>query len=336
MPGKNVKRIYQTYPMAVIGIGLAILYWLLEGVVMTIWFHEGGFVSQLFSPDPHEIWMRSAVVGALAAFSIYGQFIINRRKKVEKRLEEACEKETGLRSDLEAEVTKRGEFTRVLVHELQTPVTSILASSELLTLELPEGALLQLANIVNRGASNLNRQIGELLDLARGETGALELTVTSMEPLPLSQAVLDELVPVAARRGQRLTADLPSHLSQIVADQDRLRQVILNLLNNAFKYTPEGGSVILRAGEEDGGLVVEIEDTGSGIPQEYQDRIFDLFYRVPDAKGRAAGSGIGLALCKKLVELHGGHIWVKSREGGGSTFGFSVPLATASETKELV
>ena len=115
------------------------------------------------------------------------------------------------------------------------------------------------------------------------------------------------------------------------ADETRLRQVVLNLLSNACKFTPEGGKITLRAREGDATLVVEVQDTGVGIAEEEQQRLFEPYYRVADDRQQFKGLGLGLTLCKMLVELHGGQIWVESHVGKGSTFGFSVPLETTSQ-----
>jgi signal transduction histidine kinase len=115
------------------------------------------------------------------------------------------------------------------------------------------------------------------------------------------------------------------------ADQVRLRQIVLNLLNNALNYTPEGGRIILRAGQKDANLVVEVEDNGPGIAEEEHQHMFEPYHRMEVAGERLSGLGLGLALCKMLVDLHGGQIWVKSRVGKGSTFSFSLPLEAANK-----
>jgi len=259
---------------------------------------------------------------------------ITRRKMADERLQEAYERERDVRGQLEAEIEKRTELTWALVHELKTPVTSLMASSEMLALELPEGPLHRLATNVNRSGSILSLRIGQLLDVARVEMGALELSLAQMDPLQFLQEVVDIMAPVSARGGQTLTADLPTCLPLITADDDRLRQVVQNLLGNALKFTPQGGTILLRAREKDSSLVVEVEDTGPGISPEDQERVFELYYRGRGTRDQPIGLGIGLALCKTLVEHHGGKIWLQSEKGKGSTFGFSIPLATEDQLKE--
>lgn len=258
---------------------------------------------------------------------------ITEHKEAEEKLQNAYQKETKLRQDLEAQIKRRVEFTRALVHELKTPLTPVLASSDLLVSELYEEPFLSLAKNINRGACALNDRIDELLDLARGEVGMLQLKLKPVDPLPLLQTIADEMASVASSRGQSLLLDLPPSLPLVRADEGRLRQVVLNLLSNACKFTPKGGKVILRARKEDVYLIVEVEDTGPGIAEEEQQHLFEPYHRLDSNKERYSGLGLGLALCKTLVELHGGQIWLKSQKGKGSTFSFSVPLEASSSSE---
>ena len=256
---------------------------------------------------------------------------VTERKRMEERLRELYEQEKELRQELEAEMERRIEFTRVLVHELKTPLTPVLASSELLATQLQKEPLLTLARNINRGASNLNNRIDELLDLARGEMGMLQLKSEPVDLLQLFHGIVDDMALVASSQGQSLLLELPPSLPLVWADEGRLRQVVLNLLSNALKFTPEGGKITLRAKEKDSALIVEVQDTGPGIAKEDQQRLFEPYHRLESDREHLSGLGLGLALCKALVELHGGHIWVESRVGEGSTFGFSIPLEVTSQ-----
>ena len=252
---------------------------------------------------------------------------ITEHKRAEKKLQELYQLEIKMRESLEAERRRRIEFTRVLVHELKTPLTPMLASSQLLLEELHgEETLLRLAKNMSQGTLNLSNRVDELLDLMRGETGILRLEIESVDLLPLLQKAADAIAPMASSNGHSLILDLPPFLPSVRADQGRLLQIILNLLNNASKFTPKGGEITLRARKNDDALVVEVQDTGHGIAKEEHERIFDPYHRVENDRQRFSGMGLGLALCKKLVELHGGQIWVRSRQGEGSTFSFSLPL----------
>ncbi len=243
--------------------------------------------------------------------------------------------ERALRKTLEAEIKKRIEFTRALVHELKTPVTPVMASSELLLQKLKDEPLYGLAQNINRGANNLNQRIDELLDLARGEVGMLRLNPEPMDPRQLLQRTVDEEIPVAMRNRQTLIARLPDSLPVVVADEERFRQIVLNLVNNAIKFTPPGGKIVLKARLEHDNLVVEVQDNGVGISKEEQKLLFERYRSLESERERLSGLGLGLSLSKKLVELHGGQIWVKSEKGKGSTFGFSIPLAAAVRKEKV-
>lgn len=259
---------------------------------------------------------------------------ITELERTQEKLEELYAEEKTLRKELEAQIERRIEFTRALVHELKTPLTPVLSSSELLVSELHEEPWTSVAANIHRGAANLSKRIDELLDLARVEIGRLQVNRIRVDVLQLFQEIADEMTTVVLDNGQSLQVKLPPSLPSIWADEERLRQVVLNLLINASKFTPEGGKITLSAGEKDAALVVEVKDTGQGIPEEEQQRLFQPYYRLVSDREHLSGLGLGLALSKYLVELHGGEIWVKSKEGKGSTFGFSIPLIEDEQQRE--
>ncbi|TET13705.1 MAG: PAS domain S-box protein [Dehalococcoidia bacterium] len=246
--------------------------------------------------------------------------------KANEQLQQLYQQEKALREQLEEEMKRRIEFTSALAHELKTPLTPVVMSSQTLTSQLKDETLLRVAKNIERGAANLNSRIDELLDLARGEIGMLQIKPEQVDVLQLIREVVDDVAPVRASREQSLVLKLPPSLPPVWADRVRLRQIVLNLLSNAFKFTPAGGKITLRARQEDGNLVVEVKDTGSGIAEEDRQRIFNPYHRKESDMERLSGLGLGLALCKTLVELHKGRIWIKSRAGRGSTFGFSLPV----------
>ena len=256
---------------------------------------------------------------------------ITERELAQERIEESFEKERRLRQELELEVQRRVEFTRALVHELKTPLTPIMSSSDLLVSGLKEEPWLSVAQNIQRGAINLNKRIGELLDLARGEIGMLRLNPKRVDILKLLKNTGSEMSVVASSNGQTLKVELPQSLPMPWADEDRLRQIIQNLMVNATKFTPEGGTIHLRAREQNGFLIIEVQDTGYGIPEEEQRRLFRPYHRQIGDREHLSGLGLGLALCKNLVQLHGGRIWVQSQEGKGSLFSFSIPINSRAE-----
>ena len=260
---------------------------------------------------------------------------ITERKQAEMKLKELYRQEKDLRQKLELEMKKRVEFTRALAHEIKTPLTPMLISSQVLASELKDEQLLRLARNISRGASNLNSRIDELLDMARGEMGMLRIKPERFAPLLLLHEVVDYVAPVAASREQAFKVELPDLLPAVNADKGRVRQILLNLLNNAFKFTPEGGKIILRAGVKDSNLVVEVKDNGPGMEEKVQKHIFEPYHRMQSDAEHLSGLGLGLALCRTLVELHGGQIWVQSKVGKGSAFGFSLPLEGAGDIEEV-
>ena len=270
----------------------------------------------------------------IATYNTELEATLARAKQVETELRELYQREKELRRELETEIKKRAEFSRALVHELKTPLTPMLASSEMLVDELQEEPWLGLARNIHRGALSLNNRIDELLDVARGELGMLEVNLKSVDLLSLLRKMADDMTSMASRREQSLILELPPSLPMVRADESRLWQVLLNLIGNASKFTPEGGKITLRAREKAGSIVVEVQDTGPGIAKENQERLFESYYQIKTEGQRSKGLGLGLALCKKLIELHKGQIWVESQVGKGSTFGFSVPLATDQPAKK--
>ena len=255
---------------------------------------------------------------------------------MDEKLKQLYEHEKKLRQELETEINKRIEFTRVLVHELKTPITPVLASCELLLEELNDESLLPLVKNISNGASNLNKIIDELLDMVKGEIGILQLNPEWVYLQQLLQEIASNVTPLALRRGQNLSLELPASLPAIWADEKRLQQVILNLLNNAFKFTPTGGKITLRSREDGNNLIVEVEDTGRGINKQEQGVIFEPYQQLVSDGLHQSGLGLGLSLSKRLIKLHGGQIWVKSQVGRGSTFGFSVPIKAAGTREKDV
>ena len=255
---------------------------------------------------------------------------ITARKQAEQKLQNLYEQERELRQQIEREMNKRIEFTRALAHELKTPLTPVVMSSQILTNELQDETLLRVAKNINRGATNLNSRINELLDLAKGEIGMLRIRAEKVDLLQLLREVVEEVTPVTSSRRQsllvKLPPSLPPMLPPVQADRGRLKQIVLNLLNNSLKFTPEGGKITLGARKDGDYIIVEVNDTGPGIPDSEQERLFEPYYRLDSDREKLSGLGLGLALSKSLVELHGGQIWVKSKMGRGSTFGFSLPI----------
>jgi signal transduction histidine kinase len=231
---------------------------------------------------------------------------------------------------LEAANRHKDEFLASMSHELRTPLNAVIGFSEVL-LERMFGELNDkqeeyLGDILASGRHLLSL-INDILDLAKIEAGRMEL---DLEDFDLAQAIDNAVVLVrerATRKGLVLETALAPALGAVRADQRKIKQVLLNLLSNAVKFTPEGGRVEVRAERADDHVEVSVSDTGIGIAVEDQETVFEEFRQVgTDYAKKHEGTGLGLTLSRKFVELHGGRIAVKSRLGDGSTFTFTLPV----------
>ncbi len=231
--------------------------------------------------------------------------------------------------------TKEEEWLRfidTLSHELKTPLTSIIAAAGLLEEELQttgEESHLKLIQTIIRNSSSLETRLAELLDIVKTGSGRLQL---QLEPVDMKSLVLGtcmQISPLLHNKEQQLTTDLPDSLPIIRGDGQRLEQVLLNLMNNATKFTPNGGKITVKVRQQGDGIVVEVHDDGIGIAKEQQNMLFKPYSRLNADRQRHPGLGLGLALSKQVVELHGGRIWVESEPGKGSTFSFFLPRRPA-------
>jgi len=230
---------------------------------------------------------------------------------------------------LEVASQHKSEFLANMSHELRTPLNAIIGFSEVLTDrmfgELNEKQEENLQDIYASG-THLLSLINDILDLSKIEAGRMELELTDFD---LPTALDNALMLIRERAGRRsiaLHSNVDNRLGQIQGDERKVRQVVLNLLSNAIKFTPEGGRIDVGAVPKDGFVEVSVSDTGIGIAPEDQEKVFEEFRQVGTAAKKVEGTGLGLTLCRKFVELHGGRIWVKSREGVGSTFKFTIPV----------
>lgn len=247
----------------------------------------------------------------------------------------------------------KGEFLATMSHELRTPLTAIIGFSELLV----EGAMGTLTDeqqeslreILNNG-SNLLELINNILDLARMESGRFALNVTRFDLRDLLERIYRSVSPLLSRKQQQFFLVIPKSLPAIEADERRVQQVILNLLGNAIKFTPEGGTIEVTAVAfnqlgalrdiqwaanlhdpapfQQGGIHLQVRDTGIGIPTTHLRAIFEMFQQIDSSVTRKyEGTGLGLALVRQLVEMHHGTIWAESDDGRGATFHTLLPLA---------
>ncbi len=220
----------------------------------------------------------------------------------------------------------RTDWVTIISHDLKSPIASIQLSARLIQ---ESGALNELQaqglDIIQRSSQHLRSLVVDVLDLARLEAGPA-LRPLAVDMKEVIAASLAEVEPLVQAKGHSLQAELSSDLPATWGDAALLKRVLVHLLKNATSYTMEGGQIMVRAYSEDDSVIIEVSDTGRGIPPELIPRIFDRFYRVPGSEKFAQGSGLGLNIVKSIVEKHGGRIWVESQPAVGSTFAFTIPL----------
>jgi PAS domain S-box-containing protein len=250
-----------------------------------------------------------------------------------------CDKEAGrvfafrdVTAEREADRTK-SEFISLVSHELRTPLTSIKGYVDLIV-DGEAGDLDPLQSeflgIVQHNVDRLVGLIDELLDIARIEAGKVELAVAPVELARLVRGVTLSFRPQFEAKQQTLTVDLPAALPLVMADPDRLTQILANLVSNAHKYTPAGGSATIRAREEAGTVRIAVSDTGIGMSPQELAKLFTKFFRSSNRAAReVGGTGLGLVITRSLVELLGGELAVISTPGGGSEFSFRLAVAAA-------
>jgi signal transduction histidine kinase len=235
----------------------------------------------------------------------------------------------------EVEVDRlKSEFVATVSHELRTPMTAIKGYVDILTMGAA-GALeenqLHFLDIVRNNIDRLNILVGDLLDISRIEAGRV---ILNQQPVNLRE-IAEDVIADALRRSQNekkpmaLSLDAPTKILPVMGDSDRVRQIIGNLVDNAFNYTPSDGTIRVNIHQQNGEIQVDVQDNGVGIAPEDQARVFDRFFRGEHPLVLATpGTGLGLSIVRQLVEMHKGRIWMTSTgvPGEGSTFSFTLPI----------
>jgi signal transduction histidine kinase len=226
----------------------------------------------------------------------------------------------------------KDRFMSIASHELKTPITTIRGQAQLTLRRLakqkelsPELSEIQTSlEKINEQTSRLTSLIDDLLDMSSIRAGKIELRKKKFDLRTLTQGVVDDL---RLMTGRPISLQLPETPVNVNVDADRFSQVIVNLVNNAVKYSPDSKPVEVSISQQEKTALLQVRDRGKGIAKDQQDRIFDTFYRTPDAESSSKrGLGLGLSISKEIVERHGGRIWVESTSGKGSTFFVEVPL----------
>lgn len=230
-----------------------------------------------------------------------------------------------------ARLFQQSDLISEMVHELRTPLAAITATTHvLLRPEVGDEHRNEMVSTIREETQRLTRMTTEFLDLARLESGRSRIARDPVDMADVLRETVETVTPQADTRKIDLTLEItPPELPPIKGDEEKLKQVLLNLLTNAIKYNHEGGRVEVHATRDDNCIAVSVSDTGFGISEENLPHIFEKFYRVADHEGFTQGTGLGLAVAKRIVEGHGGQISVESKVGEGTTFRFTIPLPEA-------
>jgi signal transduction histidine kinase len=220
----------------------------------------------------------------------------------------------------------RSDLISMIFHDLRSPLGNVITSLETVSSGLPVDRTMEhaLLTIAQRSAGRMSRLVDSLLDLRRLEAGRLVLQRDDTDLRELIDEVRELTLPMATVKHTTLLAELPDGLPSIAVDSDMIRRVLINLVENAVKYTPVRGRVTISATVEPAGITLTVSDTGPGIPPADQGRVFGMFTRLQRDRG-AKGLGLGLAFCRLAVQAHGGRIWVQSEPGAGSNFHIALP-----------
>ena len=227
----------------------------------------------------------------------------------------------------------RDDLTAMIYHDLRSPLANIVSSLDVLysmVTEDDKDTVLSILKIAENSTDRIQRLVSSLLDVSKLESGQPVADQQAVETLELIKRAVLDVAPVAGGRRQTLTTDLPDRLAPIWVDEDMARRVLINLMENASKFSPAGGMIEVGAHQDSEWIHMWVRDNGPGIPQAEQERIFDKFTRLRGSS-KPGGLGIGLAFCRLAVQGHGGRIWVESEQGNGSTFHFTFPVATVEQ-----
>jgi signal transduction histidine kinase len=254
------------------------------------------------------------------------------RQRASRRQAELLAQAEAARAEAERANRIRQELLAMVSHDLRTPLTSIQLRAQSLAREAPEG---QGGDRLRRHAGEIQRQVGRLQDMIRDlldhaaiEAGRLSLSRTLRALPPLIDEAVSAMGPLLAKKALQVEVTVPMDLPELDCDADRIHQVLVNLLGNAVKFTPDGGRIQVGASRfGTGALRVTISDTGPGVPEMQRESLFQAFAKGSGTAG--VGAGLGLAIAKGIVEGHGGRIWYEPAATGGSTFAFELPLAAA-------
>lgn len=344
----NLKNLLRTangpFLWAAVMIGIA--FWVVGALIEATLLDEGGIVDTILVPDVKFAFLRTTVLAILVAFGGLAQKAINRRKIAERALREEMvfrdqlTEEQELTARMQAEEKARLGFLNTISHELRTPLTVLLTFSRLVRRNR-EGNLSnrqadQLDLVVSNG-QRLAQMIDDLVNLSNLSSPDFKVMKSELSVPELVHEQADSLRPILKDRSQQLVVTVDPKARSAYGDWVRLGQVISNLVGNASKFSPTGSVIQLSVHPIEDCLQFTVANPGDPIPEDERKRVFDMFYRASNEATRAtSGTGIGLSVCKAIVEKHDGKIWLEPWLDGHNRFTFKIPANAPDVTSEQV
>jgi PAS domain S-box-containing protein len=250
---------------------------------------------------------------------------ISEEKRVELELRDLMERETAARAEAEAAVQSRDDILAIVSHDLRNPLSVIGMSTRLLETALPDDKRLAQLGIIRRAVAGMSRLISDLMDVSRSTRGRLRVDIAPIDAAVICQDAIGQFTHLLAAKNQELRCTCKAAGTMVLADRERVAQVLANLIGNAHKFSPEGGRIELAVAALPDGVRFTVSDTGPGLAAEDQPFVFERFWQA--RRVRRGGVGLGLPITKGIVDAHKGRIWVESSPGVGTTFHFTLPLA---------
>lgn len=253
---------------------------------------------------------------------------VTEQKRAEAQRLTLMERETEARAEAESAVRSRDDILAIVSHDLRNPLNIVAMSAKLLDSALPEAKRAAQLGIIHRAVAGMNRLIEDLLDVTQITSGKLRIDTRPVEVFAICEDARAMFVALLAAKSQVFECTLPSEPAAVLADRDRISQVLSNLIGNAHKFTPEGGRIGLRVERVNDCARFIVSDTGPGLGAQDLPHVFDRFWQA--RRVRRGGVGLGLPITKGIIDAHGGRIWADSSAGRGAKFYFTLPLSTSS------
>jgi len=311
-----------------------------DGVIGILFVGNQSGASIITEGDEELISILTHQIGQSLENAYLFEQVYRSRQELELKIQERTKQLSVALEEVNQISKTKSEFISAVSHELRTPLTSIKGYASILMSGklggIPQPVKDRLKKI-NNHSDNLVKMINDLLDISRIESGRVEMNFIKQEIPPLIENVKDLLTPQIKEKNLIFKTQISDTLPEIYLDKSHVERVLINLISNAIKFTPKKGKINIKIQLDKNDVLFSISDTGIGIKEEALDKIFDEFYRVEnEINQNLKGTGLGLALAKKILEAHGGKIWVTSKINAGTIFHFTLPVKSENTSKEKV